>query len=404
MTVALRGMAWDHPRARDPLAAISGGWSQRTGVPVRWDARPLKDFEDQALEELATRYDLVLIDYPFMGVAATSNLIVPVDDWVDAAYLANQAAHSVGPSYASYTWEGKQWALAIDAACQVSAVREDLWHAADLGSLPRTWTDVAELAAERRNAPSKVAIPLNPNHAYCAFLSVGESLVGVDFWRAGRNVEHAAGIEALEFLRRLGGDLHPAARTDDPIGISDRMAGSDEILYVPLMFGYSNYARSGFRSRTLSFRNAPRGRTGAIGSVLGGVGMALSSRSRVRDAAAALAREIASPAVQSGIYVRAGGQPGHGTAWDSLEVNALVGGFFKSTRETMNHAFMRPRVTGHRRFQPLAGTLIHKCIWTDEMPVRECLAEFRKLVESLLPDWECPTSPTPLPEREEREA
>jgi multiple sugar transport system substrate-binding protein len=384
---ALRGMAWDHPRARDPLAAISAAWSTRTGIPVQWDARPLKDFEDQPLEELATRYDLVLIDYPFMGVAAASGLIVPVNDWVDAAYLADQAGHSVGPSYASYTWKGQQWALAIDAACQVSAVREDLWQAAQLGALPRTWADVAALAESRRNAPGRVAIPLNPNHAYCAFLSIGLGLVGAGFWRAGAPLEQGAGIEVLEFLRRLAVNLHAASRSDDPIGISDRMAGSDEILYVPLMFGYSNYARPGFRARTLRFGDAPRGRSGTIGSVLGGVGMALSSQSRVQDAAAGLAREIASPAVQSGIYVRSGGQPGHGSAWDSKEADALVGGFFSATRATMNQAFLRPRVPGHRQFQPLAGALVHECIWNDAISTRECVNEFEKLAESLLPDW-----------------
>ena len=148
MTTDLRGMAWDHPRARDPLAAISAAWSKTNGVAVHWDARPLKDFEDQPLEELASRYDLVLIDYPFVGVAAKSGLIwCAVNDWVDAAYLADQGEHSVGPSFASYDWAGKQWALAIDAACQVSAVRDDLWRAAKLGALPSTWDQVAQLAA-----------------------------------------------------------------------------------------------------------------------------------------------------------------------------------------------------------------------------------------------------------------
>ncbi|MGB5131799.1 MAG: hypothetical protein WBO00_04235, partial [Steroidobacteraceae bacterium] len=74
-------------------------------------------------------------------------------------------------------------------------------------------------------------------------------------------------------------------------------------------------------------------------------------------------------------------------AWESPAVNALTGGFFGSTRATMNQALLRPRVTGHRAFQPLAGELIHACLWTDRMPVRRCLAEFGKLVESLLPDW-----------------
>jgi len=342
-------MAWDHPRARGPLEAISGEWSRESGVSVAWDARPLKAFEDQPLDELATAYDLVLIDHPFVGFAATSELIAPVNDWVDAPYLADQATHSVGPSYPSYTWQGKQWALAIDAACQVSAVRDDLWSDANLESLPDTWADVIDLAERSRAAACKVAIPLNPNHAYCAFLSIGVSVAGDMFWPAETQVDRAAGRESLEFLRQLATRVHPASCSGDPIAISDRMTRSDEILFVPLMFGYSSYARRGFRPRTLRFGNAPQGGAGILGSVLGGVGLALSARSTRRAEAADLARRIAAPQTQSGIYVSAGGQPGHATAWDSPSVNAQVGGFFGATRYTIERAFMRPRVSGHRR-------------------------------------------------------
>ncbi|MBI2994502.1 MAG: extracellular solute-binding protein [Gammaproteobacteria bacterium] len=385
----LRGMAWDHPRARGPLEAISADWSKRRGIPVEWDARPLKDFEDQPLAELATAYDLVLLDYPFAGTAATSGLIVPVNEWVDEPYLADQAAHSVGPSYASYTWGGKQWALAIDAACQVSADREDLWHGAALGKLPETWAEVAELAMERSNAPSKVGMPLNPNHAYCAFLSVGVSLAGRQFWPAGGSVDPLAGVEALDFLRQISRDLHPASRTDDPIAMSDRMSVTNEIVYVPLMFGYSNYARPGFRAQGLRFGNAPRGVGGEIGSVLGGVGLALSSYSAIRDAAAELARQIASPEAQSGIYAESGGQPGHAAAWESPRVNRQAGDFFISTRQTIDCAFVRSRVPGHRRFQQRAGELIHRFLWSGETAPRKCLAGFGYLVETLLPDLAC---------------
>lgn len=386
-TVMLRGMAWEHPRARDPLEAISADWVRGRRVSVEWDARPLKDFEDQPLEELATRYDLVLIDHPFVATAATSGLIAPVDDWVDASFLADQAAHSVGPSCASYSWAGKQWALAIDAACQVSALREDLWSGAQLGPLPATWVEVAHRAQSLENAASKVAMPLNPNHAYCAFLSMGVGVAGREFWRAGEPMNRKAARESLEFLRALAGHLHVSSRQADPIAISDRMSRSDEIAYVPLMFGYSSYARRSFRPRQLRFANAPRGHSGERGSVLGGVGLALSSRCANPEVAAELARHIASPEVQTGIYASSGGQPGHAAAWDSPSVNQRAGDFFISTRETIEHAFVRPRVPGHRRFQPLAGDLIHSFIWGRDIAVETCLSELSRLTELLLQDW-----------------
>jgi multiple sugar transport system substrate-binding protein len=384
---ALHGMAWDHPRARNPLAAISAQWSKERGAAVEWDARPLKDFEDQPLEELASAYDLVLIDYPFVGFAANSGLIAPVDDWTDAGYLADQAAHSVGPSYASYTWAGKQWALAIDAACQVSAVREDLWAATELGPLPDTWDQVNELARKLSAAAGKVAIPLNPNHAYCAFLSIGVSMVGPQFWPVHGRFDQAAGCDALAFLRRLAGNLHATSAHDDPIAVCDRMSRTDEIVYVPLMFGYSSYARPGFRPHRLRFGDAPRGASGVRGSVLGGVGIAVSARSAHLNQAADLARTIAASEIQSGLYASSGGQPGHAAAWDSASVNAQAGEFFTATRSTIEHAFVRPRVPGHRRFQPLAGEVIHRFIWKRDLGAAACLQELEHLVDALLPDW-----------------
>jgi multiple sugar transport system substrate-binding protein len=380
-------MAWDHPRAVNPLEAISAEWSQETGFEIEWDARPLKDFEDQPLEELATQYDLILIDYPFVGFAAESGLIVPVNDWVEASYLADQAANSVGPGFASYTWGGKQWALAVDAACQVSAVRSELLPVAETGELPETWQDVATMAVGLRQKSSQIAIPLNPNHAYCAFLSVGLSHSGPGFWPVGGNIDQGAGVESLEFLRSIAADLHAISRIADPIAVSDRMANTDEIVYVPLMFGYSNYSRPGFRSNIILFGNAPGGEKAHLGSVLGGVGIALSSLSQHRDAAAELARRIASPEVQSGLYASSGGQPGHAAAWQSKEVNSRVDNFFIATRETIEQAFLRPRVAGHRRFQVMAGELIHRCIWTTDISARECIVEYGCLVETYLSDW-----------------
>jgi multiple sugar transport system substrate-binding protein len=380
----LRGMAWDHPRAVNPLEAISARWSAETGSQIVWDARPLKDFEDQPLEELARRYDLILIDYPFVGFAATSGLIIAAEEWADADYLSDQSMSSVGPSYAAYTFARRQWALAVDAACQVSGVRSDLFgHSAP----PRTWAEVMTLACEQAGTDCRVALPLNPNHAYCAFLSVGISMAGTEFFRPGRSLDRDDAVDALEYLREIAGMLHPLSCTADPIAVSERMTTTDEIIYVPLMFGYSSYARDGFRAKRIRFGNAPEGANGQIGSVLGGVGVALSAVSEAADTAAGLARRLASRDTQTGLYAIAGGQPAHAAAWESPEVNALVDDFFTATRRTIEQAFVRPQVAGHRQFQVLAGDLIHRCVWQKDVDPPACVREYSRLVESLLADW-----------------
>jgi len=386
-SLVIRGMAWDHPRAVNPLTAVSAKWAEQRPVRVEWQARPLKAFEDQPLEELAGEFDLVLMDYPFTGTAASSGLIQAAEDWTDPEYLDDQRRHSVGPSYASYTFEGQQWALAIDAACQVSASRPDLWTRETDMELADSWSGVATLASRLGNADFRVAMPLNPNHAYCAFISVGLSDAGEGFWPFGECCNLDVGMEALGFLKRLAQDLHPASRDSDPIGISDRMAESNEIVFVPLMFGFSSYARPGFREYLLSFGNAPEGTGGKRGSVLGGVGIALSAQSRHSEEAGDLARTLASPNVQRKLYVESGGQPGHSTAWDSPDANVLVGDFFSKTRETIEQAFVRPRVPGHRLFQQKAGELIHGFLWDDRIGADECMNSFQGLFEEHLADW-----------------
>lgn len=389
-TVTLRGMTWDHVRGRAPLLAATADWVTRRdsggagGVTIEWDARPLKAFEDQPLEELTARYDLLVFDHPFTGTAAESGLVVAADEWLDDAYLADQRAGSVGPSFDSYTWDGRQWALAVDAATQVAAVRPDLVARLGVAEAPATWDDVESLAAETRDGPHRVAIALNPTHAYCTFLSLGVGLAGDAFWPPGREMDAAAAATALAQLSELAALVHPASAASDPIALSDRMATGNEIAHVPLMFGYSNYSRPGFRPHPLQFVDAPLGPSGRRGSVLGGVGIAVSARSEHRALAADFARMVAGAEYQRSGYVAAGGQPGHAAAWASPEANALVGDFFTATRATIDLAFTRPRVAGHRRFQELAGEAVHRFLWAGDMRLEDCLHDLQERAAALL--------------------
>jgi multiple sugar transport system substrate-binding protein len=121
--------------------------------------------------------------------------------------------------------------------------------------------------------------------------------------------------------------------------------------------------------------------------VLGGVGIALSARCAHPEAAAALAMHIASPAIQSDVYARAGGQPAHAPAWDCTKLNAATRDFFTATRTSIEQAILRPQIPGHRCFQPRAGELVHRYLWSTEMTARECLSAFTYLVDTLLPEW-----------------
>ena len=107
----------------------------------------MQEFADQPLEPLAERYDLLVIDHPWVGFAARAGFLLPLDEHLPAPFLDEQAAQSVGPSARSYSADGHLRALAIDTATPVASWRPDLIAA---GDLPRSWADLLELARAGR--------------------------------------------------------------------------------------------------------------------------------------------------------------------------------------------------------------------------------------------------------------
>jgi multiple sugar transport system substrate-binding protein len=99
--IALRGMTWSHPRGYDPLVACAEVWRETTGVAIAWDKRSLQDFEAYPVEDLARRYDLIVIDHPHVGQITREGCLTPFDDPARAPARKALERASVGPSYAS---------------------------------------------------------------------------------------------------------------------------------------------------------------------------------------------------------------------------------------------------------------------------------------------------------------
>jgi multiple sugar transport system substrate-binding protein len=359
--IELRGVSWDHPRGHDCIVATSRSYSElHPEVSFTWTTRSLQDFADYPIDRLAELSDFIVLDHPFMGVAATCGCLLPLDEWIGTAALRDQAENTVGPSYESYRYDGHSWAMAIDAACQVSAYRPDLLER----DLPRTWDEVAALAESRSgNAIGQVAQPFIPVDTIMTFLT----LCAVFGEPAGhdpeRFVDVKVGTAAWETMLRLSRAVHPASQSWNPIRTYDRMGESDEIAYVPAAFGYSNYARDGFRAKPLKFAATPQTGGPGRGGVLGGAGLAISARTKHPEVAADFAAYAASGPIQSGIYVASGGQPGHIAAWTSDEVNGYCGNFFADTLGAIESAYLRPRYFGFMEFQEAAGVLLHEALF-----------------------------------------
>lgn len=373
--IRLRGMTWKHTRGLAPMVATAVRFREsHPDVSIEWEARSLSDFGEAPVENLAAQYDLVVLDHPYMGALAQAQCFLPLDEHLPADPMRDFAADSTGPSYSTYNLEGHQWALAIDAAAQVAGWRADLLEREGQHA-PQTWEDVLGLAQVR---PGFVSLPLWPLDTLMCFFTLCANIGDPCFAEPGRLVSRETGEYALSMLRRLREVSAPQACSENPIAVWERMSTTDETAYCPLAFGYSNYARTGYRASVLSFGLIPSAGRGALGATLGGAGLAVSARCEQRDLALEYASWVASRACQRTLYADSGGQPGSRSAWLDDGTNALANGYFRATLSVLEQAFVRPRHAGFIRFQNLAAEVLTRHLAGD-LSAADTLAELDRV-------------------------
>jgi len=377
MTVILRGITWEHPRGYDCQVACSTAFGLlHPDIVVRWEYRSLQAFADAPIEDLAERYDLLVIDHPHIPLAAAAGAFARLDGAGFDDELAALAGQSVGRSHESYAHEGHQYGLASDAAAQVSAHRPDL-----LAAPPTTWDEVLELAADGR-----VVWPLKPIDAYSSLITIAGNRASTGHGEAptsrpGHFLAEEDTLAALADMRRLA-ELVPAVNLgQNPIEVAEMLVSDDPSAYAPLLFGYSNYSRITFRQHRLQYGDIPtiapdsssavgagggqgfEGTAGSpdqehraahrsvAGSLLGGAGIAVSAHTSHPDEARRYAFWVASAHAQRSVYFDGGGQPGNAAAWDDDRLNRETLEFFRGTRRTLEAAYVRPRTPGYIEFQ-----------------------------------------------------
>ena len=157
--IELTGITWNHTRGYLPMVATAQRFAElHPELSIAWQKRSLQQFADAPLAELAALFDLMVIDHPSIGEAARHNLLLALDEHLPVAFLADQAANSVGGSHSSYSYDGHQYALAIDAATPVSGYCPDLLRRVD-AEPPATWVELLALA--RRGLVAVPAIPID---------------------------------------------------------------------------------------------------------------------------------------------------------------------------------------------------------------------------------------------------
>ena len=359
--IKLKGITWDHARGYDPLIASSELYYKEKGIQVDWQKRSLTNFGDQSLEALSKQFDLIIMDHPHVGVAEASQCLMPLNDLVPANILNELKISSAGPSFESYHYHEKQWALPIDAAMQCASYRADLMNTY---SIPNTWEEVFALAKTLASKKLYIGMALCPTDCLCSFLSLTAQFGSPIQENNELLVEPSVGIKALSMLRTMRDVFHPKALDWNPIALYDYMAEQNDIAYSPLAFCYTNYSRAGFRKNILKYHTAPE----INNAVLGGAGIAITSSCSNVQEAANYAAWICSDVVQSTIYVNAQGQPGNKMAWENKQANVITNNFFSNTMPSLTNAYLRPRYQGWPKFQTFIGETIHAYLLHDTAP------------------------------------
>lgn len=369
----LRGITWDHSRGFSPMMATSQRFSEmHPDVEITWDKRSLQAFADQSIGMLAAEYDLMVIDHPWIGVAAAEDILLPLDQFIPSCFLDIVRQGSVGHSYLSYQMNGSQWALPIDAATPVAAYRPDLISARKAG-LPRTYEELVQMATEGMVILPAVAID-SLMHFYMFCSSLGED----PFQSSDQVVSEEIGTRALKMLKRLITKLDTRCFDWNPVRVYEMMAETDEFAYCPFAYGYSNYARKGYATRILNFQDLVSLEDNRkLIPTLGGTGIAVSARTRHTDDAMAYVQYVTAPACQQTLYFDNGGQPAHLSAWTDYYTNFKCAGFFKATLPALSRSFLRPRYNGYITFQDATGVIVRDYLMgaEDEKSVLHMLDE-----------------------------
>lgn len=362
MGVVLNGMTWNHSRAYPPLVAVSQRFEElHPDVKIQWEKRSLADFENYPVEELAEKYDFIILDHPWTGFIISSDAIWFAEELFPAEMLDHLSKNSIGASYESYTMNGHQIALPIDGATPIAAYRADVL-AAGGDAVPVTWGALMDLA--RRG---KVIVAGSRLYTFLDFLMMCATIVEKksDLYLPDLIAPMDVQREALESYRELL-VLCPARIYEmDPIAVYEEMSRVETpYAYCPFIYGYVNYFRPGYGSKILSPADVVLYKGRMLRTTLGGTGLAISKKCRALKEAVEFSEYAMSETIQNTVYPDAGGQPGLRSAWINPEVNRRSNDFYAATIKTMENAAVRPRYDGYYRLQNNGGTILRDYLVT----------------------------------------
>lgn len=353
--ITLKGITWDHSRGYTPLVATAQRFMElHKDIEIIWHKRSLQDFADKPISGLAKDYDLLIIDYPWIGYGAEMQQFLPLNKYLPERFLQDQLLGSVGASYESYTHQGQTWAIPMDAATPVASYRPDIFQKNNW-QLPASFEDVLALAKLGQVILPGIAVDTLMNfYMFCCTL--GEK----PFALAGKLISETTGLKALSLYKSLIDKVDPICFGLNPIKVYELLSSSNKYGYCPFAYGYTNYARPGYAEHVLHFTDLVSLNGQPLISTIGGTGLAVSQYCLFKTKAIEYLQYTTSAKNQEHLYFENGGQPAHMQAWTSRANNAATHQFFQRTLPALQRAYLRPRYNGYIHFQDQAGDIIRQ--------------------------------------------
>lgn len=351
---SLRGITWNHSRALPPLVATAQRYEElHPGVRIQWEKRSLHEFGHAHISTLADHFDLLIIDHPMVGDAEATGALTDLLPLLSFEEIKDLRDDSLGPSFSSYLYEGKLYALPIDAAAPAASLRPDLLDHHGIEK-PVLWGDVVALARL-----GLARMPAFSADLFLNFMGLCISRGSLVAANPEQFVDHEIGARCLEQLDELAALMPDEIYRMNPIAMYERMSSEDSFAYCPFAYTYSNYSRNGFGTKPIRFsipvdqeKNVP------TRTVLGGTGIAISAKCSEQALALDYSLFVASRSCQSTLYGICGGQPARRSAWDDPLLNQITDNFFSQTSDSIETAYVRPRYKGYVGLQESAGNAI----------------------------------------------
>ena len=261
--------------------------------------------------------------------------------------MAELKEDSLGDCFASYCVDRRPYAIATDAACQVSAHRPHVLASYNR-AVPKSWEEVWSLAEEH---PGSVALPLYPSDAISCLVSLTAGQGAAPDGGDAMFGDKASAFRAVELLQRISAFVPDMCWECTPPMLFAEAKQHDSIAYIPLTYGYARMTQE--REGGWRFGSPPSG----SGTVLGGAGMAVSAASPRPEAAADFVAWYGRGEIQTFLTMH-GAQPASRRTWHTPLVNDALGYFFSDTYRTIRSAYTRPLVPWWPAIQEESGHLL----------------------------------------------